>query len=516
MISKKGKGSILINIIYSMIWIIPFLIFFRDFMEISSLKEIFETKTLRILKNTMIQSFLSTLFAFLISLIPAYYVSKHKNFISRWIESSVFIPFFFPPISAIVAFSIIYSIPVIKKLEINYSLTAIIIAHVFYNSPIFVKYIGEALRKVPKTLIEQSKIDGLSKFKLFFKIELPIILPSVFRGFFLVFTYCFTSFAIVLSLGNIKYSTFEVSIVQNLVTSLNFSKALGYAVIQFSLLAVVNLIISNLEEYKLEENFIKEKKRHLFISSFSVFYLVFEFLILGIGLIFSVYNFYLGKFNFKGITKIFSKEFNKSFPVIESIFNSIFISGIVSLLSVIFVYLLLKYKTKFSNFIILSTIGISSAFLGMVLLYLNIMYYIPYPVLIGLGYLLITIPIGYSFMYQHIRGFDYFLIEAGKIDGARNFQIFRFIEFPILKPIFISTFLQIFAIVYGEFTIAYTMQMQEYFPIASVVNYSMASRRLLQESSTFSAINILIIFSLFLFSKKIRHNNKKNKKGEII
>ncbi|OQY09123.1 MAG: ABC transporter permease [Fusobacteriia bacterium 4572_132] len=500
---RKKKKSKLINLMYLLIWIIPFLIFFKDFLNIGDMKKVIELKTLKILWNTLYQSFLSTIIAFLISLIPTYYIARHKNKISELIESTLFIPFFFPPISTIIAFSIIYSIGIFKTLEILYTLEAIIIAHIFYNSPIFVKYIGEALRKIPKEIVEQAKLEGATNTKIFFLIELPIILPSILRAFFLVFTYCFTSFAIVLSLGNIKYSTLEVSIVRVLMSSFNFSKALGYAFIQFIMLSIINYLTTTFDEYILEENNEKDKGTPFLISLFSLIYLCFEYGIVFIGIIVSFYNFYTNRIEFTGVINIFSLEFNKKYPVLLSILNSILISTVVSLITVIFVYILLKNKTKFTNFIILSTMGISSAFLAMSLLYLNISFFVPYPILIGVGYFLIAVPIGYSFMYQHIRGFDFEIIEASQIDGANNLQSFIYIEFPLLKNIFLGSFLQIFAIVYGEFTIAYTMQMQSSFPIASVINFSLASKKMFQESGAFSALNILLIFGLFWMSKKV-------------
>ena len=499
---KKSKLKV-INLVYLSIWVIPFLIFFKDFLNIKDMKGLIELRTIKILWNTSYQSFLSTIFAFLISLIPIYYIGRHKNKISDLIESTLFIPFFFPPISAVIAFSLIYSTGIFKNLEILYTLKAIVIAHIFYNSPIFVKYIGEALRRIPKEINEQARLEGASNKKIFFAIELPIILPSILRAFFLVFTYCFTSFAIVLSLGNIKYSTLEVSIVRVLMSSFNFSKALGYAFIQFAMLSMINYLTTTFDEYVLEENNEKDKRTPFLFSLFSLFYLFFEYLIVFIGIVISFYNFYTNKIEFTGIINILSKEFNKKYPVLLSIANSIFISTIVSFFTVIFVYILLKNKTKFTNFIILSTMGISSAFLAMSLLYLNISCSVPYPILVGTGYFLIAVPIGYSFMYQHIRGFNFEILEASQLDGANSFKTFIYIEFPLLKKIFLGSFLQIFAIVYGEFTIAYTMQMQSNFPIASVVNFSLASKKMFQESGAFSALNILIIFGVFWMSKKV-------------
>ncbi len=69
-----------------------------------------------------------------------------------------------------------------------------------------------------------------------------------------MFTYSFTSFAIVLNLGGIKYSTLEVAIATTLKGTLNFSKALSYALIQFIVLTLINIFMSKFEPQSFEYN----------------------------------------------------------------------------------------------------------------------------------------------------------------------------------------------------------------------------------------------------------------------
>jgi len=215
------------------------------------------------------------------------------------------------------------------------------------------------------------------------------------------------------------------------------------------------------------------------------------------------------KFDISSFLHLFSKELNRVYPVVRSIINSFLVSAIAALFAVITAYFLLKNYSKLINVSVMATLGISSAFLGMALLYLNILFDIPFVLLLILGYFLITIPIAYSFLFQPVRGFDDKIIEAAKIDGANNLIIFLKIELPLLFSSFISAFLQIFAMIFGEFTISYTMQVRDYFPLASVVNYSLSSGRLYQEANALSGLNILLIFFIFYIS------NKFVKKSEI-
>jgi len=67
-------------------------------------------------------------------------------------------------------------------------------------------------RSVPQSLCESAQMDGASKTVVFFSIQLRLILPALVKAFLLVFTYCFMSFGVILSIGGMKFSTVEVAI----------------------------------------------------------------------------------------------------------------------------------------------------------------------------------------------------------------------------------------------------------------------------------------------------------------
>ena len=504
--SKNNKIYIVI-FLYVLIWMFPFSFLFRDFYSFENIKNIFNPQLMRVLKFTFYQAFFSTVFSLIISFFPAFYASRRKNFIAKLLESSIFIPFFFPPISMITAFSMIYASNGFLNsvfgidLKIMFTIKAVFLAHIFYNSPIFVKYISEALKNIPSIFIETSKIEGAGKLKTFFLIEFPLILPAISRAFFLVFTYCFTSFAVILGLGGLQFSTLEVAISNILRSSLDFPRAINYALVQFFILLIMNIMVSGIKSHEqfVEKNYYEKKVSFSFV--FSILYVLFIYSIIIIGITAAFYNFYDMKFDFSGLTNLFSDSLNRRFPVIKSLFNSFIVAIVSSFVSVSFVFYLLKNYKRITSIILMSVMGISSAFLAISLLYLNILFDIPYILLVIFGYTLVSTPIAFSFLYYHITSFDKSLIEAGKIDGAGKFLIFKKIEFPLLFPVLFSTFLQIFAIMFGEFTISYTMQLRDVFPLVSIVNYSVSSNRFFKESSALSALNIIIIFSIFYFSK---------------
>ena len=310
--------------------------------------------------------------ALIVGIIPAYYSAYNKDTLSKFIQGLVFIPFFFPVISIVTIFSVIFNLPIIKELNILYTLKGIIIANVFYNSPIFVKYISEGLKKIPKELGEAMRIDGASALTIFLRGQLPLILPQIFRAFILVFTYCFLGLGIILSLGGIKYSNIEVEIANTLMGGADFSKAMLLGGLQFIILLVLNSLGVFVKEYEISGEQEKKKLNPIF-KIYSRVYMVFQYGVAGLSFIFSFINQLTGKFSIQSYLNLFSPEFNEEFGVIKGIVNSFGISVVVSGITVFIIYLIIKNYNRVTDIIIFSNMGVSGAFLA-ITLYLSLIH----------------------------------------------------------------------------------------------------------------------------------------------
>lgn len=501
-IEKVMKKNRTYSYIYLILWVIPLIFFVRDFFQMGEIKNLDYAEYFKLFKISLLQGVVSVFFSTLVALVPAYYMSYRKNTLTKLLEGLIFIPFFFPTISTVVAFTLIFNLPILKDFYILYTLKAIVIANVFYNSPIMIKYLSQGMRNIPRNVVEAGKIDGLGEIGIFFKIKLPLIFPQVFRGMFLVFIYTFASFGVVLALGGIKYSNFEVEIANTLLRDANFTKALALGAFQFLFLIAINLLGELYSPYELEGEF-REKKVSSGVFIYSAVYLILESSVVLIGIFYGFYNYYTNKFSLEGFFKLFNDSFNVSYPVLEGIRNSLILASITPIFVILFTYLLLKNFTKVSSAIIFSTMGFSSAFLGITLIYLNILYGIKLWILLVIGYFLITVPIAYSFMYQYVREFPKDILDLTKVDGLSTIKTFLYIECPILKNVFLGTYLQIFAIILGEFTISYSMQLGRDFPTIALVNYSLFSDKKLLEGAALSSVNIIIVVLLFYISNKI-------------
>ncbi|WP_101775948.1 thiamine/thiamine pyrophosphate ABC transporter permease ThiP [Pasteurella oralis] len=115
-----------------------------------------------------------------------------------------------------------------------YGLTGILIAHLFFNIPLATRMFLQGLQHIPiqqRQLAAQLNIRGWQFIRL---IELPYLRQQLSPVFTLIFMLCFTSFAIVLTLGGgPKYTTLEVAIYQAVLFEFDLPKAALFALLQF-------------------------------------------------------------------------------------------------------------------------------------------------------------------------------------------------------------------------------------------------------------------------------------------
>lgn len=503
-----GRRKQLINGIYLLLWILPLFFFVKDFWDWRELQESWDYSFLQILFFTGKQSLYSSFFSFLLSLFPAIYLAYHRNKISQLLESMLFIPFFFPVISTITIFSIVGNSKVLQPLSLLYTMKAIVIAHVFYNSPIFVKYIGEALRNIPKEIEEAMYLDGASPHTIFWKGKMALMLPQIFKAFILCFSYCFLSFAIVLSLGGVQYQTLEVEIASTLLGNFNFTKAMLYGGVQFVLLLFLNAIGRLLPSYEWKGK-AYEKETSSLSCIVSILYILFEYGLVLFSFVLSFYNYFEGNWSLKAYVHLFSKEFQEQYPILIALRNSVVMSALAALLVLVLAYLLLRNYSPLIDIILFANFGISGAFFAISLYYLHVLWEIPLWLLLGLGYILLALPLAYSFLYQRVKDFPKDLEEMARMDNAKGWEMFTHLRFPMLRSFFVSSFLQLFAIFLGEFTLAYTMQLGDLFPVISLVNYQLLVDKKYLESSALSSLLVASIFILFLFGERWKQKGEK-------
>ena len=508
---RRNGAGYLVYPAYLLIWLVPCAFFARDFFTLSSFVSIFsDVRAVNVMLFTFKQAVLSTLAAFALAIIPAWYAGRNGR-LSPLVGSTLFIPFFFPSIGCIVSFAVLFAPGgLLSSAGIHtgmmYSLAGILAAHAFYNAPIFVKYLSDAFGAVPRALVEDARTNGAGRFGFFTKVVLPLALPAAARAGFLVFTFCFMSFAVVLGIGGVGYSTMEVEIATVLRGSMDFSRALSLGIAQCVIICVVSLLSHRVRSYELTQDR-PHYRGSRFLTSFTVMYLLFEFGVVGVALVFSVFNPFSGHVDLSPFARIFSRSFNEHYPVWRSFVNTVSVSAAGAGISVAVGYLFVRRNNRILSSLVLSTIGVSSAFLSISLVYTGVVTGIPSSVLLCTGLICVSVPLSFSFMKDSLSRFDSTLIDEARTAGAGSFQIFRRIEFPLLAPSFVAAFLQSFAVLFGEFTLSYTMQIQDSFPLLPVTLFSMQASRLMRESSALSSVSVCIVIIIYVLSMALVRRN---------
>ncbi|WP_259783221.1 thiamine/thiamine pyrophosphate ABC transporter permease [Aestuariispira ectoiniformans] len=114
-----------------------------------------------------------------------------------------------------------------------YGLTGILIAHVFFNMPLMVRGLLNAFNAIPAESWRLARQLGMSEWQAFRLIEWPALRNSLPGLAGLVLMLCFTSFAVILTLGGgPKATTLEVAIYQSLRFDFDIARAVALAFIQ--------------------------------------------------------------------------------------------------------------------------------------------------------------------------------------------------------------------------------------------------------------------------------------------
>jgi thiamine transport system permease protein len=179
----------------------------------------------RALGFTVWQASVSTLFTLLIGL-PAAFVFARYTFPGKsLLRVLTTLPFILPTVVVAAAFNALIgprgwvnvllmdgfnlSQPPVNILN---SLSAIVLAHVFYNTTIIVRVVGSAWSQLDPRLGYAARVLGATPWQTLREVTLPLLRPAILAAALLVFIFDFTSFGVVLLLGGPRFATLEVEI----------------------------------------------------------------------------------------------------------------------------------------------------------------------------------------------------------------------------------------------------------------------------------------------------------------
>ncbi len=513
---KKKIFLVLVPVVFIGTFLIyPLILLFLRF-SVDNFYQAFSKNT-GIIKFTVFQALISAVLTMFLGIPGAYLIARTKlpGILRSLLKSASMVPFVLPGISMAIGFLLTFGnnglvnlfLSVFNlKMRILYTFTAVLMGHVFYNFPLFIRIVGDALERIDKNLLEMANLEGASRFERFWYIELPLIAPAIGSAFALSYLYCFTSFAVVLILGGVRFSTIEVSIYMYLKVLLDFESALSLTFFQMIFVVLASLIflmLSNKSQQYFGEPF-KEKK-----PGWSYFYIaIVGFLVFLPLTMASVGGFlrYGGTFTVENFKRLFSQSVewiigaNAESVIFYSIFLSFSVSLIVCLLGLISSYASVRLKSPFSVLMYLP-VAVSPATMAFGMILMN---KIPQAVKLGSVYALISLPLVHSSLENVWRSLQKELEEVSKLDGCGPVKRFFKITLPIFRKELLGAFAFCMAISLGEITATIILSDGQLTTL-SVATYKLFSTRHIGEAQALNSILMWIVLILFFVSEQTSH-----------
>ncbi len=190
---------------------------------------------------TLWQALLSTVVTLGVGL-PVAYVFARYRFPGRSIlRALTLVPFVLPTIVVGVAFLAVLGPGSPFGVNLRGTIWAILIAHVFYNLAIVIRGVGAFWEQIDPRIEEAARTLGAGTWQVFRMVTLPVLRPAILSSAALVFLFSFTSFGVILVLGDLRHTTLEVEIWRQATAFLRLDLASALAVLQ--LIGVTVLLI---------------------------------------------------------------------------------------------------------------------------------------------------------------------------------------------------------------------------------------------------------------------------------
>jgi thiamine transport system permease protein len=224
------------------------------------LVEVFTSSAIRrVLGFTFGQAALSTLLTLLFGLPGAYLLARYQFRGKSLVQALAGIPFVMPTLVVAAAFDALLGpggwinrgLMLLFGLDrppvsFTYSLGAILVAHVFYNTTIVLRTVGDFWSHLDPRLEQAARVLGANRWQVLRRITLPLLAPAIASAALLVFIFDFTSFGVILVLGGSKYATLEVEIYNQTNNLFNLPLAAALSLLQLACTLALTVIYTRL------------------------------------------------------------------------------------------------------------------------------------------------------------------------------------------------------------------------------------------------------------------------------
>ncbi len=226
----------------------------------AGISEVIKTPAVRdVIGFTFKQAFYSTILTLLVGLPGAYLFGRFQFRGKKLLRALTGVPFVLPTLVVSAAFyallgpngflnELLIDLFQLKSPPIQFINTfgAIITAHVFYNTTIVLRVVGDYWSRLDPQLEKAARVLGANRWQTLKEITLPLLLPAITAAALLVFIFDFTSFGVVLILGGPQFATLEVEIYYQTISLFNLPLAATLSLLQVGFTLLLTIIYTRL------------------------------------------------------------------------------------------------------------------------------------------------------------------------------------------------------------------------------------------------------------------------------
>ncbi len=208
---------------------------------------------------TFKQAILSTLLTLLVGLPGAFLFGRFQFLGKKLLRALTGVPFVMPTLVVAAGFYALLgpsgwvNMGLMKIFQLNEppvqfvnTFGAILTAHVFYNTTIVLRVVGDYWSRLDPRLEKAARVLGAGFWDSLREITLPLLSPAVTAAALLVFIFDFTSFGVILILGGPHFSTLEVEIYYQTISLFNLPLAATLSILQVSFTLVLTIFYTRL------------------------------------------------------------------------------------------------------------------------------------------------------------------------------------------------------------------------------------------------------------------------------
>ncbi len=197
---------------------------------------------------TLWQAVVSTVLTFIVATPLTILVARYRFRGRQLLRALVTVAFVVPTTVAGAAFTAVLGPRGLIPGGLDRSVTAILLAHVFFNLAVVVRVVGASAERLGPTSSDAAATLGATRWQRGRHVTLPLLAPAIWSAAAIVFLFTFTSLGVVLILGDAGTATLEVEILRRTRDMLDLSTAAVLATVQLVAVAGALVVSARFQE----------------------------------------------------------------------------------------------------------------------------------------------------------------------------------------------------------------------------------------------------------------------------